>query len=225
MENLIQIAGIRNLAEADMLIAAGAGALGFPLRLNIHAPDLSEEAAAEIVRQIRKRVCCILITYLSRASRIVELADFLGVDMVQIHGPIAIAELQKIRVEKPGLRLIKSLVVAPDNLNVLEQQIQLLSSRVDYFITDTFDPVSGASGATGKTHDWAISRHLVEVSSRPVILAGGLTPENVSDAIRAVRPAGVDVHTGIENSDGGKDLLLARQFIQNARDAFDRFKN
>ncbi len=70
---------------------------------------------------------------------------------------------------------------------------------MDAYITDTYDPVTKASGATGKTHNWEISKNLVELSAKPVILAGGLNPENVYDAILKVKPAGVDVHTGIEN--------------------------
>ncbi|MGH7810735.1 MAG: hypothetical protein ACREP5_10705 [Candidatus Binatia bacterium] len=61
----------------------------------------------------------------------------------------------------------------------LEAMVSALSPFVDAFITDTFDPESGASGTTGKTHDWRVSRRLVELTNRPVILAGGLTPKNV----------------------------------------------
>jgi len=91
---------------------------------------------------------------------------------------------------------------------------------VDAFITDTFDPATGASGATGKTHDWTVSRRLVERSPKPVILAGGLTPGNVRNAIRKVRPAGVDVHTGVEGSDGRKRRDLVRTFVAEARAGF-----
>ena len=97
-----------------------------------------------------------------------------------------------------------------------------MSGYVDAFITDTFDPVTGASGATGKTHDWEISRRIVEHSRHPVILAGGLTPENVGDAIRLVRPAGVDVHTGVEDDQGRKDRRRVEAFVTRARDAFAR---
>jgi len=71
-------------------------------------------------------------------------------------------------------------------------------------ITDTFAPETGAAGATGRTHDWSVSRRLVELSERPVLLAGGLTAENVRRAILEVRLAGVDVHTGVENAAGRK---------------------
>ncbi|MBP2681380.1 MAG: phosphoribosylanthranilate isomerase, partial [Candidatus Krumholzibacteriota bacterium] len=91
---------------------------------------------------------------------------------------------------------------------------------VDAFLTDTFDESTGRWGATGKTHDWSVSRRLVERSSRPVILAGGLTPQNVARAIREVRPAGVDAHTGVEDSRGRKDRSLVERFVAEARRAF-----
>ena len=69
-------------------------------------------------------------------------------------------------------------------------------------------------------HDWAISRRLVELSTRPVILAGGLTAANVGPAIAAVRPAGVDVHTGVEDKNGRKDPHLVTRFVHEARRAF-----
>ena len=91
---------------------------------------------------------------------------------------------------------------------------------MDLFITDTFNPSTGASGATGKTHDWKISRKLVEISSKPVILAGGLNPSNVKQAILQIKPAGIDVHTGVESSNGRKDYNLVKNFILQAKQAF-----
>jgi phosphoribosylanthranilate isomerase len=91
---------------------------------------------------------------------------------------------------------------------------------VDAFITDTYDPITGRSGATGKTHDWGVSRRLVDLSPKPVILAGGLTPENVRAAVLSVRPAGVDVHTGVEGPEGRKALARVEHFVAEARAAF-----
>jgi phosphoribosylanthranilate isomerase len=98
--------------------------------------------------------------------------------------------------------------------------VRELAELVDAFITDTFDPATGASGATGKTHDWQISRRLVEISPQPVILAGGLTPDNVREAILAVQPAGVDCHTGVEDASGRKDADKVRRFVAEARAGF-----
>ena len=100
--------------------------------------------------------------------------------------------------------------------------VQETAPYVAAYITDTFNPATGREGATGLTHDWSISRRLVELSPRPVILAGGLTPENVTDAIRAVRPAGADTHTGVEGPDGRKSAAKVRAFVEAARRAYSK---
>ena len=104
----------------------------------------------------------------------------------------------------------------------LEATVNELSPFVDAFITD--DPKTGASGATGKTHDWRVSRRLVEVADRPLILAGGLTPENVKRAILEVPPARVDFHTGVEDSTGRKSREKIRKFLSEAYEAFELVK-
>ena len=95
-----------------------------------------------------------------------------------------------------------------------------LSPYVDAFIPDTYDPETGASGTTGKTHDWTISRKFVELSTKPVILAGGLNADNVREAIVAVKPAGVDAHTGVEGANGRKDSEMIQRFVSEARAGF-----
>jgi phosphoribosylanthranilate isomerase len=108
-------------------------------------------------------------------------------------------------------------------LHPIEKLLELVTHTtlyVDAYITDTFDPPTGASGATGKNHDWRVSRQLVRQSPRPVILAGGLNPGNVRDAILAVRPAGVDAHTGLEDVSGRKSEERVRKFVSEAQEAF-----
>lgn len=219
-KGVIHVAGIIDQAEADMLVDCGADVLGFPFRLAKHREDLSEEEAARIVRALGPAAQTLLITYLAKAEEIVALCRRLGVAGVQLHGDIDVAELEQLRALWPGLRVIKSLIVRDANGEALEREVKRLEPHVDAFITDTFDPVTGATGATGKVHDWNVSRRLVEASTRPVILAGGLNPGNVRVAIRAVRPAGVDVHTGIEGPDGRKDRELAARFVAEARAGF-----
>jgi phosphoribosylanthranilate isomerase len=217
---LIQVAGVIDRAEAQLLIDSGVRYLGFPLRLPVNAEDLSEEAAGELIAEFPPGVKGVLITYLDRAEEVLAFCRKLGVDVVQLHGPIAAEELAKIRSAWPALVVIKSLIVRGDNLDELERQIDASARWVDAYITDSFDPASGAEGATGKTHDWTIDRALVARSPRPVILAGGLNADNVREAIRTVRPFGVDVHTGIEGADGRKDAALVQRFVAEARKGF-----
>lgn len=217
---MIQVAGVIDVAEAQMLIDSGVEYLGFPLRLPVNAEDLSEAEAAALIADLPGGVHAVLITYLDKAEEVLAFCRELGVSIVQLHGSIAAEELVKIRMAAPQLKVIKSLVVRGDNLDELKLTIAASAPFVDAYITDTFDPQSGAEGATGKTHDWTIDRALVAMSPRPVILAGGLNADNVAEAIRQVQPFGVDVHTGIEGADGRKDPALTRQFVAQARTAF-----
>lgn len=217
---MIQVAGVIDRNEARLLIDSGVNYLGFPLRLPVNAEDLSEEEAAALIAGFPPGVKGVLITYLDRAEEVVGFCRKLGVDVVQLHGPIAAEELAKIKTAWPELAVIKSLIVRGDNLDDLKLQIAASAPYVDAYITDSFDPDSGAEGATGKTHDWTIDRELVALSPRPVILAGGLNADNVREAILAVRPFGVDVHTGIEGGDGRKDAVLAKRFVEEAREGF-----
>ena len=217
---IVQIAGVIDRKEAAMLVAAGVDWLGFPFRLTVHREDLTEAAAARIVRGLPPPHEGVLITYLDRAAEILALCRELAVRKVQIHGPIPLPELAALRAGDPGLFVMKSLIVRPGGGEELAREAARFRPLVDAFLTDTYDPATGATGATGKTHDWAVSRRLVEVAERPVILAGGLNPGNVARAIREVRPAGVDAHTGVEGPDGRKDPGLVRELVRAAREAF-----
>jgi phosphoribosylanthranilate isomerase len=223
-DNLIQIAGVMDAAEAAMLQQCGVRYLGFPLRLAVHREDLSESEAAMIIKGLAPPVFGALITYLDGANEIAAFCHFLGARIVQLHGEIDCDELKRLKSLAPALTVIKSLIVGMHDDKTLEELVRELSPFVDAFITDTFDPESGASGATGKTHDWGVSRRLVELSNRPVILAGGLTPENVKSAILAVRPAGVDSHTGVEDSTGRKSREMVQKFVSEALEAFQVVK-
>jgi phosphoribosylanthranilate isomerase len=221
---LIQIAGVIDAAEADMLQRCGVRYLGFPLRLPVHREDLSEKQAVAIIKSLAAPAFGVLITYLDRASEIAAVCDTLGTRIVQLHGEIERDELKRLRILDPNLTVIKSLVIGMRDDRALEAMLRELTPFVDAFITDTFDPNTGASGASGKTHDWRVSRRLVELADRPVILAGGLTPENVKRAILEVRPAGVDSHTGVEDTSGRKSREQVEKFLSEANEAFEIVK-
>jgi len=203
-----------------MLVRCDVRYLGFPLRLPVHREDLSDEAAAKIIRGFQPPVRGVLITYLDRASDVLELCNHLGASIVQLQGDIELSELRSVKERQPGIAIIKSLVVGLHATERLFEIADRTAPHVDAYITDTFDPRTGATGATGKTHDWRLSAQLVQRSKRPVILAGGLNPENVRAAILEVRPAGVDAHTGLEDATGRKSEPKVRKFIAEARGAF-----
>lgn len=222
MHGLIQVAGIIDQAEADMIVEEGADWLGFALRLPARNEDLSETDAARIIKEIQPERKGVIITYLSDADEIKAFCAEMGVGAIQLHGDVVPAELRKLREIAPDLDLFKSLVVKADNIDELAKIVEDSAEWVDVFITDSFNPATGAKGATGLVHDWGISAELVRISPRPLMLAGGLNPENVADAIEKVRPAAVDAHTGLEDATGRKDRLKVRRFVEESRKAFTR---
>lgn len=221
----IQIAGIHDFREAECCLRAGVRQLGFPLELDVHEEDCTADKAREICRSLPRDIEKAVITYLDHAADIINLCRQVGVSIVQIHGNIELRELSLLRSTNPDLVVIKSLIVKGDNRESLFSAVEKWSPWVDAFITDTFDPVTGASGATGKIHDWNVSRVLVAHSPKPVILAGGLNPDNVARAILVARPWGVDSHTGVEGCDGRKNYGLVQAFVINAQEAFAALEN
>jgi phosphoribosylanthranilate isomerase len=221
MRDVVQVAGILDRAEAEMLVEAGVELLGFPLRLLDGREDLSERAARAIVESLPDPASAVCITYVSGPREIVELCDAVGMRRVQLHAPVPVSALAELRECRPGLFVIKSLIVRGADPSALEAELDACAPFVDAFITDTFDPATGRTGATGRTHDWSVSRRLVEASPRPVILAGGLTPDNVSESIRRTAPAGVDAHTGLEGPDGRKSPERIARFLAEARAGFE----
>src|SRR5688572_7130278 len=110
-DGAIQVAGVIDRVEADLLVACGVEWLGFPLRLDVHREDLSDADAAAIVRSLPPHVRAVLITYLADADAIRALAGALGVAAVQLHGPVARPAIARLRALAPDLLVIKSLVV------------------------------------------------------------------------------------------------------------------
>ena len=221
-KNFIQIAGILDKSEAEMLLNSGVNYLGFPLRLPINKEDISEKNAGKIIKSLIPPNYGILITYLNIAEDITKFCKELGCTIIQLHGAIETPELEKLKNIFPELVIIKSLVTGKYSVTELKNTIDEQSEFVDAFITDTYNPTTGATGATGLTHDWEISRELVEYSKKPIILAGGLNSNNVHEAIIKVKPDGVDSHTGVEDACGKKDKKKVERFVSESLRAFEK---
>ncbi len=250
---MVQVAGVHDLDEARLVAEAGVDAVGAPLRLPVHAEDLTEAEAAAVGRALRLEypdILYVCITYATIPREAVALARSIHANALQLHSPMSPQALATVRAEAPELLIIYSLVVGAAEEKDLLRAASAALPHVDAFLTDTYDPTTGATGATGMTHDWSVSRRLVTASPKPVVLAGGLTPGNVAEAIHAMRPprpplvlrpmegapaeprfdvsgansygglGGVDAHTGLEGSDGRKDPELLSDFVRAAREAF-----
>lgn len=220
---IVQVAGVLDREEVELLVEAGVDWMGIPLRLDIHQPDVTDKQARDLVEHIQGLGrTAVLITYLDKASALIDLVSFLKLTHVQLHGAVEVETCRDLKRRLPQLVVIKSVVFGAHPVEDVLVSAKRLEPFVDWFISDTFDPVTGASGATGKTHDWRCSARLVQSCKRPVMVAGGLNPANVSDAICTTGAAGVDAHTGLEDAMGRKSRGLCRAFVKHARAARSR---
>ena len=204
----VKICGIRSLEEAQAAVDVGADALGF----NFWSPSaryVEPYAAREVITGIAPNVCTVGVFVNEEASRIVDIVSELRLSAVQLHGdesPEFCERLASIRTFKT----IKAIRVEQDfDLSLIE------SYRVNMVLLDSSS--EGSYGGTGRRFDWRIAieaKHLA-----PIILAGGLNIENVWDAITQVRPAAIDVCSGVEAEPGRKDLEKLRGFMAMARRA------
>jgi phosphoribosylanthranilate isomerase len=213
------VAGVSSREEALFCRSVGVDALGFTLELPTGIHDgLDRSAARKIIEELPSDVLPVVITYLDTAKNASELVQEIAVKAIQFHGGIIQRELERFRDAAPAIKTIGRISVT-DRTAVAMADL-FLPPLWDAVILDSYDPVTGKLGATGLTHDWTISAEIVRAAKVPVILAGGLTPENVAQAIVAVQPAGVDAHSGVENEDGSRNFQKIRAFAQAAQEAF-----
>ncbi|MBI5248654.1 MAG: phosphoribosylanthranilate isomerase [Desulfomonile tiedjei] len=215
----IQIAGVSSLQEARFCRNAGVEAVGFTLELPRGPHDgLTTDKAASIIRALPEGLLPVIITYLNSAQAAFKLMAATSGQAVQFHGGIPVSELQVFRRLCPEIRTIGRVTVMGEESLIAAAEFK--APLWDAIILDSSDPATGKIGATGKTHDWSISAQIVRAATVPVILAGGLKPDNVRQAILTVRPHGVDAHTGVENPDGTRDFVKILNFASSAMAAF-----
>lgn len=206
-----KICGINSLKEMETAIKAGADALGFLVGITHLAEDKTDiPTARELIRQMPPFISRVAVTHLETAADVIPMLNELNVDTVQLHNDIPLAEIAKIRSSLPWLKIIKSVsVTGPESIASARKYI----GYADAVILDT--RTNERLGGTGLTHDWTISRQIVKELPIPVILAGGLNPENLQNAIDTVRPYAVDVNSGVE-TDQKKDAHKTEAFIRIA---------
>jgi phosphoribosylanthranilate isomerase len=204
----IKFCGITNLDDAELAVAAGAWAIG--LIFWPHSPRRCDPpAAAEIAATVKRRVEVAGVFVNATLDHVADIADAVGLTMLQLHGdegPAYCAEAAR----RTGCKVIKAVRVRSG------ADVQALSPfHTDYHLLDSY--AAGVPGGTGETFTWEIAR--AHRGPIPVILSGGLTAENVAEAIAAVRPFAVDVASGVELVPGRKNPEKLDAFAAAARNA------
>lgn len=198
----VKICGITNLEDALMAVEAGADALGFVF-FKGSPRFISPEEAATVIRLLPPFVQVVGLFVNEEVATVNSIADRCGIDIVQLHGEETSEYCKGVKQ-----RVIKAFRVK--DASVLEQ---LGEYQVAGCLLDAWS--AAAPGGTGTVFNWEIAARAV--GSHRIILAGGLTPENVARAVAAVKPYAVDVSSGVEAAPGKKDADLVRLFIRNAR--------
>jgi phosphoribosylanthranilate isomerase len=201
----VKICGITNLEDAGAAVGYGADALGFVFYRN--SPRfISPEKASSIIRSLPSFVVSVGVFVNETPENIQSILSSTGLDVIQLHGE-----------ETPDMCAFSRRVVKAIRVKSLESLSPLEGFRnlVSAFLLDTYTPDS--LGGTGRIFNWDIAVEAKQFGR--VILAGGLTPENVAAAVGRVRPYAVDVSSGIELRKGKKDHEKMKRFIENAKTA------
>lgn len=217
----IQIYTMQTIEEALAVVALGVDHIGLtPSNLGLPG-EIDFATARAIVDAVGNSAVSVALSVESNLDAIETMVKAVQPDILHLCGlenTLPPDEVHTLRGRLPKIEIMQAISVAgPEALDVA----LAYQSVADYLILDTQDPNIAGIGASGQTHDWNISREIVRQSQIPVILAGGLSPENVSEAIRAVQPWGVDslTHTNHPLAEGGfrKDLNRIRQFVTAAQ--------
>ena len=205
---IVKICGITNLEDAILAIEAGADMLGF----NFYEPSpryIEPETCARIISDLQDaQVIHVGVFVNQNLQEVLQLLDSCGLDLAQLHGDESPNDL--ITLGEQAFKAIR-----PKSLAEAQMAIQkyVLRSLPPTLLVDAHH--QGMYGGTGETGDWAIARHLAD--QVPILLAGGLNPDNVAEAIQNVNPWGVDVASGVEVSPGIKDPHKITDFIAAAK--------
>jgi phosphoribosylanthranilate isomerase len=196
----VKICCIGSKAEAGLAVAAGADALGLVGPMPSGAGAIDDALIAAIAPTVPPPIATFLLTSETEPDAIVAHARRCGTDTVQLVDHVDAAAYRRLRASLPGVRLVQVIhVEGPESVDAA----LAAAERADAVLLDSGRPNAAVKelGGTGRTHDWSISKTIVNACPRPVFLAGGLRPDNVADAIRAVRPFGVDLCTGVRTND------------------------
>jgi phosphoribosylanthranilate isomerase len=214
----VKICANTSVEEAQMCLDAKADVIGI-LVGQVHSSNdfVDKEKAKEICDYVNGRCDVSLVTHLTSAKEIIELTNYIGNNVIQLHSDIAEEEVKKIKNELPNIELVRLIHVASDGTICTDYKKM---KYADYYLLDSFNLKTDQVGGTGLTHDWNKSGELIKQLDKPTFLAGGLNPDNVKIAIEKARPYGVDVNSGCKNEHGKKDKEKVRQFVANAKNIF-----
>ncbi len=210
----VKICCISSNEEAAAALQADADALGFVSAMPSGPGVITDERAAAIAQWIGRRAATVLLTSRQTAAGILQQIEHIRPVIVQLCDTFPAGEYATLRAGAPDTLLMQVIHVQGD---ASVREAVAVAPHVDALLLDSGNPHAKVKelGGTGRVHDWSVSRRICEEVLAPVILAGGLSPTNVEEAIEMVRPFGVDVCSGVRRA-GVLDAELVHAFVQAA---------
>jgi phosphoribosylanthranilate isomerase len=207
----VKICCIGSIEEAALAIEAGASALGLVSQMPSGPGVISDELIAEIAATVPPAIGTFLLTSRQRVAEIVEQQHFCRTNTIQLCDRLIDGTHRELRDALPGISLVQVIhVTGPESVDEAER----MAPYVDALLLDSGNQKLAVKelGGTGRTHDWTLSRAIRESIDIPLFLAGGLTPENVGQAVDAVGPFGLDICSGVR-TDGKLDADKLKRFF------------
>jgi phosphoribosylanthranilate isomerase len=211
----IKICCMSSKAEIEEAVEAGADMLGFVSAMPSGPGVVDDDRLGELVARVPPTILPVLLTARRGVEEIVDQVEALRPGAVQLVAPVDGGTLGRLRERIPGVRLIPVVHVTGPEAAVRADEV---ARHADLILLDSGRPGAPVPelGGTGRTHDWSLSARIVRASPVPVILAGGLHPGNVGEAVQRVGPWGVDVCTGVR-AGSRIDPPRLRSFVSAAR--------
>lgn len=208
----VKICCIGSLEEARVAVDFGAAALGLVGRMPSGPGVISDTLIAEIAQSAPPHIATFLLTSETDAQAIIAHQKKVRTNTIQIVDALQSGTYHEIRQSLPGIKLVQVIHVIDDES--LDQAL-VAAQNVDYILLDSGNPNLAVKelGGTGRTHNWAISRRIVESVPVPVFLAGGLRSDNVRAAIEQVQPYGLDLCSSVR-SEGRLDPFKLEKFFE-----------
>ncbi|MFZ0799284.1 MAG: phosphoribosylanthranilate isomerase [Terriglobales bacterium] len=213
----VKICCIASVAEAALAIECGASALGLVSHMPSGPGVIGDEQIAEIAATVPPPIGTFLLTSRQRAADIIEQQRFCRTNTIQICDHLTVGTHRDLKDTLPGISVVQVVhVTGPESI----EEAARVAPHVDAVLLDSGNQRLAVKelGGTGRTHDWTLSRAIRERINIPLFLAGGLTPENVAEAIEAVGPFALDVCSGVR-SDGKLDAIKLKRFFAAVRSA------
>lgn len=209
----VKLCGNRTLEDVET--TAAADAQGF-IVLTDSRREIDLETAAELMASVPLFNTAVLVTTVTDPLLLADLVEVLEPDALQIHVELSPLQAERIRrALPPHLPLVATLGVDDDLKGCLARAERMAEGPLDALLLDSQQ--AQRIGGTGQTHDWGISARIcAQLAPFPVILAGGLTPENVREAVETVHPYAIDVASGVETA-GKKDASKVQKLLEQVR--------